>query len=206
MKNYIYEKVLKYKAKRFGGVIPKNWEQILESNSQLPDEYNSTSVKYTLFYLQKTLDVSLTPWGNIVYSLEWARRLVFDNDEYVQNAFRISIGHELTHKYEDISLRIDKKDVSFMSWINEVHADFGGCQKMADGNRQKLISSIDYKKKSKDRDKDSKSHPSWQRRRYYAENFDFNEQLIRQMAEDTGCKDEKLIQQVCDYYEDIMLI
>lgn len=148
--------------------------------------------------------------SNIGVNSEWAARLVLYNDDpSVTNAFMITIGHEATHKENDYTLLKSLKKVNkkFINWIDEVHADFGAADKVADSSRNKLIASIDYKiNDCKNSYKDYSSHPSWQRRRYYAENFDFNEQLIRQVAEDTGCKDEKLIQKVCGYYDDINLI
>lgn len=87
----------------------------------------------------------------ILCSTRWALRLVFHQDEKTFNAFRITIGHELTHKEGD-----------FM-------------------------------------------HPSWERREYYAEHFNFDEELIRQIAIDVGCSNEKLIKRISEYYKKIIL-
>lgn len=83
----------------------------------------------------------------------------------------------------------------FMNWINEIHADFGGTQKMADSSRQRLLASIKYEKNIH-QSLDDDFHPSWDRR-----------ELIDQIAKDAGCEDAKFIDKVknCGYYNDIIL-
>ena len=57
----------------------------------------------------------------------------------------------------------------------------------------------------KKKDEEGFIHPSWDKREYYIEHFDFDEKLIRQIAADVGCSNSKLIQKVCNYYKRIVL-
>lgn len=209
---------IKRKAKKLKLNVPDNWKEIINKLSVIPSECN-TEIKYTAdIFSADLLSMQLQRDGSIQAKAEWAAHLVLYNTEEVKNTFLVTVGHELTHAEKDNSFLFKQYKrrhyKKFINWIDEVYADFGGVQKMGCNSRKKLISAIDYKiinKKQKYRYtprslKDGYTHPSWQRRRYYAENFNFNEQLIRQVAEDTGCKDEQLIQQVCDYYKDIMLV
>ena len=54
---------------------------------------------------------------------------------------------------------------------------------------------------------DDDYHPSWDKRESYVENFDFNSELIDQIAKDTGYSNPKFINKVkiCGYYGDIKL-
>lgn len=137
---------------------------------------------------------------------EWATQLVLYNSVETHNAFLITIGHELTHKDCDIFfLKHGLRNIRFVAWVNEVHADFGATQKMANNNRQELVNSMKYKKSYKEEDKDKTNHPSWERRIYYAEHFDFGKELIQQIAKDAGCKNQKIINRVCQHFQEIKL-
>lgn len=56
---------------------------------------------------------------------------------------------------------------------------------------------MEYKKtekiKSKGKDKSDSNHPTWTQRIYYAEHFDFSKELIQQIAIDTKCRNQKII-------------
>lgn len=128
----------------------------------------------------------------IVYP-EWAARVVLKrDDEYVRNAFRFTLGHELAHKDRRYrTLPIPCKFFEFIAQVNEVYADFGAAIKVADGSRAALLSSIEYKRDNKSKTlsniKQDNFHPSWERRKYYVENFDFGKRLIEEIAKDNHC-------------------
>lgn len=90
-----------------------------------------------------------------------------------------------------------------------MHADFMATHNMFMSNRQQLINSCIYKKDYKINSgkniKDSFSHPSFETRQHYAENYDFNEKLIKKNALDTGCNDQKLINKIILHYDEIIL-
>ena len=93
----------------------------------------------------------------------------------------------------------------FIAYVNELYADFGAAEKMANSSRQKLLDAMEYKKARKNKDEGTCDHPSWAQRIYYAEHYDFGEELIRQIAKDTGCNNQKIIDKVCKHYQEIKL-
>lgn len=93
---------------------------------------------------------------------------------------------------------------------------------MVNNNRQLLLESCKYKKervllwRQSSKDKYSKfadllfnkipqDHPSWQQRIDYITNYNFNEELIRKIAKDTKCSNEKRIQKVINQFDPIIL-
>lgn len=141
--------------------------------------------------------------SKIVFSPEWAAYLLFRNDDTVTNAFLSTLGHELSHKEKFIYPFFYPFDFTFVAWTNEVYADFNSGKHFLNNDRQRLINGMQFKLKKKGEDIEDNTHPSWQRRIYYAENFEsFNEDLILQIAKDARCKDKKLIQKIINYYKD----
>ncbi len=131
---------------------------------------------------------------------------------HLNNAFRITIGHELTHKDKEFCplkvLHYGIGSYIFVKKLNEVRADFGASQKMFNGKRENLLISCEYKRVLRDKyggTTEDKSHFNWETRKKYAEEYNFNEELIRQIAKDLKYNNEKVIQMVCDYYDDIIL-
>ena len=49
------------------------------------------------------------------------------------------------------------------------------------------------------------THPSWQQRRIYAETGVFDKALIETIAINTGCIDKDLVNDVVNYYQEIVL-
>lgn len=142
----------------------------------------------------------------IVATPGWATKLVFDDSYDTQNAFIMTLGHELTHKENDINpWRYLGRNQTFVAYSNEVHADFGAIVKFAESDRNKQIQAMEYKLNLKKDDKPSLAHPSWRQRIEYVKNYDFDEILIRKIAEDTNCHNEKLIQKVIEHFEPIRL-
>ena len=74
------------------------------------------------------------------------------------------------------------------------------------GSVEHGMSAMEYKKKSKIReDKDTYTHPSWERRIYFIKKYDFNKNLIKEIADIVGCKNEQLISSVSNHFEEIKL-
>ena len=147
--------------------------------------------------------------SSIVVTPEWAYQLIINNSN-LNDIFLITLGHELTHKDNEICiLKYGIKYIKMIAYTNEIHADFGAAQKMFNCNRKVLIKAIDYKlnykKEYNQKDKSDFTHPSWARRLYYAENYNFNEDLIKKIAEDVGYKNEKLIKEISEFYDEIIL-
>lgn len=167
------------------------------------------------------LNGKATGSNRILLTPEWAARLLLCNDDDTINAFLLTVGHEMTHNEGDFSTKgfhgINKK---FINWVNEVHADFGATQKMVYSNKEKLLNSIDYKIAAKEEKKNillkllektvlvfinETSHPSWKQRKVYAETGVFDKALIETIAINTGCIDNDLINDVVNYYQEIIL-
>lgn len=160
---------------------------------EILDIYNNLSlvgknrIKFSFLAFYPTiLEANSLVKNRIYISAEWAATLVFDNDETTKNAFQITLGHELAHKDKDFAVLfwerkskryIHKEDRKFVNWVTEVHHDFAAAQKMADSSKEKLLASIDFKIKLKPDNIDSSTHPSWKRRRVYAETGAFNRKL-----------------------------
>jgi hypothetical protein len=149
--------------------------------------------------------MSIVP-GIIAVNAEWAARLVLFNSQEVKDAFRYTIGHEMTHQAGDYTyLEAFTADKRFVNWVSEVHADYGGAERAFDGDLNKAISAIEYKARGLKQDKDYQGHPSWKRRQEYLKVGSFDEKLIRQIAIDAGCKKQILIENVINYYKPIVL-
>lgn len=140
-------------------------------------------------------------------------QLVINDSEDTFNAFLITLGHELAHKDGDFAVLfwerkskryIHKEDRKIVNWVTEVHHDFAA-QKMVNSSKEKLLASMDFKIKLKPDSEDSLTHPSWQQRKAYAEMGAFNKELIEMIAIDTGCTDKDLMNDVVDYYHEIVL-
>ena len=97
-------------------------------------------------------------------------------------------------------------DGKFVNWVNEVHADFGGVEKGLESDRERAYYAVKYKlscKKKKDRD--TRSHPSWEKRMGYIGNYNFNDSLIDKIATDCNCNNDKLIRNVKAFFSEIEL-
>lgn len=159
--------------------------------------------------------------NGVLLTPEWAARLLLFNDDDTINAFLVTVGHEMTHNEGDFSTRgFYSENKKFINWVNEVHADFGAAQRMVNSNKTKLLESIDYKINLKKPKKNillillekfvllfinESTHPSWKQRRAYAETGAFNRKLIDTIATDTGCTNIGLIEDIANFYKDIVL-
>lgn len=126
-------------------------------NREFPEQYNRYLEKYRLithqlgykllFCLNRKDLFANAGYGKmpIRVSFEWASRLLYEgNRTIVENAFLVTLGHELTHKKYDMFPLCYIKNKKFIAWINEVHADFGAAELMLQGDREKLIQSMEY--------------------------------------------------------------
>ena len=207
MINLFLKLYIQKRAQELNLPFPNNWKEILYEYKKIENVINKHIIFTDYGYTPKTLNAGSMIPHVINLTKEWAAYIVLYNNEKTKNAFLITLGHELTHKDNEFStlgcFGVNKK---FINWANEIHADFGGTQKLFNSDRNTLVNSCEYKIKYRKKDVDFPSHPSWARRKYYAKNFDFNRMLIQQIAEDVGCNNKKLIDKVCDFYIDIYLI
>lgn len=153
-------------------------------------------------------NASATIPGVILINAEWAVRIVFDQgNPTMHDAFTLTICHEMIHQERDFYFfDFFTNDGKFVNWVNEVHADFGGIRKGLDGKRNRASEAMKYKKSCRKKlDRDSRSHPSWEKRIEYIENYNFNKELIDRIALDCNCKNTRLITNVINFFEIIDL-
>ncbi len=199
---HIWRRALYYKKK------------YIYSNSILQDSKNIDFADGTRILFSWFLDgisvrpnaMSLFP-GIIVVNAEWAARLIlFCDSKEVKDAFRYTIGHEMTHQSGDYQFwEAFTKDKRFVNWVSEIHADYGGALFAFEGNLKKALSALDYKAKDYKHDKDHQAHPSWSHRKDYLLSGRFDPDLIKRVAKDVGCNNRVLIDNVSSFYASIEL-
>ena len=197
------------KAKKEHRSLPKNYKFILR---EFAEKYctNKVKVHYLWFWDAggKFPNAAATIPGNILINAVWASLLAERyNEETVVNAFKMTVCHEITHQENDyFYIEPFSKNQKFVNWVNEIHADYGGIIKAFDGDVNRGINVLEFKKNCKGgKDRDGQSHPSWKRRIEYIRKYDFNDDLIKKVAEITGCKNQKLINMLCMFYDNIEL-
>lgn len=131
------------RAKKLNIIIEKSIDEVLDKYEDMGNEKN---ISIHFFVLKETftkeLLASLTWNKKMVLNPEWSIQLILDNKN-AENAFLITLGHEITHKDGDFPNKgAHYKNKKFINWVNEVHADFGGAEKMVNSDRQKLVDSI----------------------------------------------------------------
>lgn len=194
-------------AKRLKKSVPKNYKDILQRYIDMnPSTQHKLLFLWTYDSGSPILNANAALPGCITFNAAWAARVVLYDSIDTRNAFLITIGHELAHEEGDFYQKISSKsDLKFLSWINEVHADFRAAELLCK-TRKDLLLAIDYKKSLRENDINAISHPSWNNRRYYVENYDFTNELIRQIANDAESKNDNIINKACNYFTPIHLL
>lgn len=214
VKRYIFKRAREYNVS-----VPLNYLQILDKYVHL-----ETPIKAKIIFSQcssnsQFLAASGTFKGVIILNAEWAARIALFDNEQTQNAFKATIGHELTHQCKEYS-RISKLGLqrTFISRVNEVHADFGAAEKMLNGSRELLLQTLSLKQRLhpsteknqfttaiKKKFRIYSDHPSWEQRYNYVKNNNFDKILIRKIAADIDFKNDTVIEQVAAFYDVIQL-
>lgn len=163
-------------------------------------------------YLNRELNAVNLKNGTICFNAEWAVCLCLDGSEDAWNAFRCTAGHEEGHALDfenRFGIRTkaqfrrrwrSRADRRFILWVDEVHADFYSRKELG-GSWDLLIRALSFKAGYRKRqglfgDHPSFAHPSFTQRCRWAEEYDFSPALIEKIAQETGCTDRKLIQEV----------
>ena len=188
--------------------IPESYIEILDRYIKLGNAARTKILFSRLSSNSPLLSASGVFKGYIVFNAAWAIRVVFYDNEETLNAFKATIGHELTHQEKEMKVwSANYFTYLFKKRVNEVHADFGAVPKMLNNNRELALKAIEYKDNLKKKEKDSKfsDHPTWEQRYNYIKNYNFNKELIYKIADDMNYHNETIIEMVCEYYEDINL-
>lgn len=205
---FIYAAIRK-RAKNENVAIPKNLTQILRKYQLIK---HSSKYKIVFWWAHDpfatVLNGSPMMPSAVILNHVWASRVVLHDNAKTMNAFRISVGHELAHKEQEFKTRgYHDSELQFIYHITEVRADFYSAKVMCGSKRAALISSIEYKKDYKENeahqeDIGRKTHPSWSQRKFYATYFDFNSDLIKQIAKDNGCNGSDVENKMLQFYID----
>lgn len=142
-------------------------------------------------------------------------RYVLYNEEYFVYALRFLIGHESGH-FNDYNLKNSHiyHEIKFINWTIEVYNDFYSIFIKLNRDKDLGMSAINYIINEKTfyskSLKDSKTHPSWSRRLNYIKEYNFNKDLLKKIALDSGLirsSDEKhkLIDEIYSFYGEIHL-
>ena len=200
---------IRRKAQKEHYQLPDNYKQILFDAVSC---YKETGIKTVYSWLWdagcKIPNASSSIPGVVLINSEWAFLLVTHyKDESVVDAFKMTMGHEMTHKENDyLYVEPFSRAGKFVYWVNEVHADYGGIVKAFEGDVFRGIRSMKFKWNCKGaRDRDLRTHPSWKRRIEFVSSSDFDCDLINRIAHITGCKDQELINRLCNHYDRIVL-
>lgn len=224
-KRYIERRInqIKRKSKRKKLIvnIPDNYWAILDQYATIVSDHDyilefSTRSGMSRRGLNAYAGASSGKQSIIAATPEWAVQLIACNNIETDNAFRITLGHELTHKDPEVWLKGRLLDCKLLLHLRELHADFGAAKKMASCNRNVLIHACEYKKRFKEmvcrkKDRDGLFHPSWTRRIEYATHYDFDDRLIKKVAADLRYSEDnpnhkKLIEQIIEEYKDKFVI
>lgn len=207
------EKYIKKKAKEEGIKLPDNYESCLQKYYDITEKYGYKLV----FRAGRGLNINSlnanAGFGNmsIIATPEFAYQLIAHYSDELNTKILITLGHEFTHKDGNDLFPFNSKYIfikngfKFVNWVNEVHADYGAVKKIFNCSRNKLIGNFEYKLKHKKEDFEDCSHPSNYRRLEYVINYDFDEKLIRKIAEDTGMINQKLLTFTINHFKKIIL-
>lgn len=154
-----------------------------------------------------------------LYSIDtkWIQQIIQHPTKY-HDAFYMTLGHELSHYKHDLNSHKNffentrNKNKKFESWVDEVHADFGGIATALSSNRLRGINAMEIKHallrekfNTKNQKQTYNSHPPMEKRIEFIKKYNFNETLIRKIAEETMCNDENRIMALVHNYEEIQL-
>lgn len=208
-------KYIANKAANANICLPENYLDILEKYCDIVESFG-----YRLSFRKgrgnnpETLGCNsgYTKYTTIVATPEWAATIVLEASVEAQNAFLMTLGHELTHKEKDLSPLIGLliatlyltnpiSGLRFVAHVNEIHADFGAVGKFAKNDKEKQIAAMQYKaKRTNETGEDTIAHPLWKHRIEYIGEYNFDESLIKEIAKRSGCKCQRLIALVAKYY------
>lgn len=138
--------------------------------------------------------------NRIYFNSEWAAILVSE-PEKSRDAFKLTMGHEMAHLNNQFNSNSKAHaNDHFVKWVNEVHADFAGMNNFLDGDKLRCLEAMEFKlSRYRVTSKDSFAHPSWEKRKEYIANYDFDEKLIRRIAKDAMMTDESVIEKAIEF-------
>jgi hypothetical protein len=205
------------RATKDGVALPDNFIEILTYYcNMIEDGYGYKLIFNANGMNPQSLDgdAGLPGSKKIHITPEWAAQLVLCDTEEVRNTFKATLGHELTHKdKEPFPMRFGLKRTKLYANVREVHADFGGAQKMCNSSKFHLWRAMNFKKYFKEqtlkkKDQNSYTTPqSWSARMSYLDKCKFDRALIQRIADQLECgHKKKWIDHLCTFFDDIVLV
>jgi len=99
----IYKRI-KDRAKSEKMPVPKNYEAIIQRYKSIENIGNyCIAFSWLSDSGSKILNASAMVPGVVLLNAEWAARIVLFDNESTMNAFKLTVGHELTHKEKEIN-------------------------------------------------------------------------------------------------------
>ena len=208
MPSYAVNRSIQKKAQKENIKINRNIKTVLGKHSKYPQlDKKIVLFSWAMDMGSNKLNASASIPGLIVINAAWAAQLVMYSDIETERAYLITIGHEIMHQTKEFRYFTPfKSEIKFISWINEVRANYGAASIMFSGNRSILLNALYYKLNANGECGDTLLHPSWEKRIKYTREYNFDKELICKIAIDSGCTNQKLINKICDYYKPIILI
>ena len=137
---------------------------------------------------------------------EWAYHILTSHSDELMNYLISTLGHEIGHKERIYRYPPYSKKISeFINAVNEVYADFYASNLIKGDVRSILINAakhkLDYRNNNNcSPDKDTYNHPSWAHRIKYLSEYNFDSNLIREIAHDYNFDNTLIIDKLIRFY------
>lgn len=200
---------IKRKARKYKISLPDNYIEILKDYQK----YTKYPITFIGDFIYSKNELGASSYSKyIVFSPEWGYQLLTNKDKNIVNAFLLTMKHEEAHKEKEFK-PVNINDKHFSNIVTEIHCDFRGAELAFQSNRQTFIDSLNFKIQLIGLDKFCITHdegclsyhPSWNKRVYYAANYNFDEKLIRRVALDNNFTDENIILKASTHFDNIIL-
>lgn len=210
---------ISFRAQTKGLPFPDKAEQILKEHKDYAKRVLHINLKFTRVGSEEdhAFDLFSTPTFSshkVVLNAEWAVRLaLYPEDQALINAFHYELAHEAALKkhnfrvnlgailYAADVMQLTKERFTFLSWCEQICADFHSIEFLPDGRKTDLMRSTFYRMGATAVDRHTAGAPSWQLRGQFIMRGKFNESLIREMAEGLGYRKPATIRKIVHRFQ-----
>lgn len=216
IKNHMKKNNVTYTKSTFDEIINKIHEIIEPYKSELPAMTTITIHEYDGFN-GNCNRLSNKNMLFIGFTWLWAYKLTFEYSPEIKDAFIMNLGHELGHSitkthipmflFSKSILKKGTKCDMFRLQSIEVFCDFygkklSGLTSEAAVNVREYCYKINYDIKKGENMSDY-IHPQHEKRMSYLKNKSFDRKLIYQIANDIGYKNQKVIEHLVQYFDEV---
>lgn len=204
--------------KKLNKSIPSNKSAILKN---WISKYNEDKIKVKFSYfipMERNKILGVLSINNTIYlSAEAATQIILNSeDSTAYKAALFSLGHEIGHIMKNFkkdclhNTKLNKQDKKFIKYIDEVYSDFYAIKSKLNNSRTDAIDAVNYKIKERVLhkryiDRSDETHPGWFLRKQFIKHYNFNLDLINEIALISGCTNSSLIQKIFQYYGNIFI-